>query len=132
MRFADDVVLFDFAGFSILGCTSTGAFAGLSPDKKETCSEALSSDAREIPSGVFSAEAMSVFSQGGFISSRDRTALPVTAYFHVTQRCNLRCIGCYSWNSLRNRSDDLATVDSLSILRKLSLIGVKKLDYFRR
>lgn len=127
MRFADDVVLFDFAGFSILGCTSTGAFVGLSPDEKEACSEALSSDARKIPSSVFSTEAMSVFSQGGFISSCDRTALPVTAYFHVTQRCNLRCIGCYSWNSLRNRSDDLATVDSLSILRKLGLIGVKNL-----
>lgn len=61
VRFADDVVLFDFAGFSILGCTSTGAFVGLSPDEKEACFEALSSDARKIPSSVFSTEAMSVF-----------------------------------------------------------------------
>lgn len=39
----------------------------------------------------------------------------VSAYLHITNYCNLHCIGCYSNDSQRNRSEDL----SLSQIKKI-------------
>lgn len=51
----------------------------------------------------------------------------MTAYIHVTNKCNLHCIGCYSDNEARNREDDLSTETMIRILNELRLAGVKNL-----
>lgn len=59
------------------------------------------------------------------ISSR----MPVTAYLHLTNRCNLHCIGCYSFDDRRNKCDDLSTEDILMAIDQLKEAGVQNLIF---
>lgn len=49
----------------------------------------------------------------------------ISAYLHITNRCNLRCIGCYSEDCTRNNSADLTIDQEKIILDKLKELGVK-------
>lgn len=49
-------------------------------------------------------------------------------YFHVTQRCNLRCTYCYNRENL-NKSDLLSTDDIKSTLTNLKMYGVKTIVF---
>lgn len=51
----------------------------------------------------------------------------MTAYIHVTDKCNLHCLGCYSDNMARNREIDLSSEDMKIILNELKNIGVENL-----
>lgn len=59
---------------------------------------------------------------GAGVSSRFQSA-----YIHVTQRCNLRCLYCYSRTSLRNEQPDPSKDDLLTAVSLLSSLGVKRL-----
>ena len=50
-----------------------------------------------------------------------------TAYIHVTNQCNLHCLGCYSDNAARNKEGDLSSKDMVNILEKLGSAGVENL-----
>ena len=50
-----------------------------------------------------------------------------TAYIHVTNKCNLHCLGCYSDNELRNKEDDLTSENMVNIIEELGKAGVKNL-----
>lgn len=50
-----------------------------------------------------------------------------TAYIHVTNKCNLHCLGCYSDNSARNKECDLSCNDMIRVLDELVLVGVENL-----
>lgn len=51
----------------------------------------------------------------------------ITAYVHVTNKCNLHCLGCYSDNISRNKEKDLSHKDMVNILTELGNIGVENL-----
>ena len=46
-----------------------------------------------------------------------------TAYLHITSKCNMNCIGCYSRKDSRNRSSDLTTNDLCKIIDNLASGG---------
>lgn len=48
-----------------------------------------------------------------------------TAYLHVTNICNLNCIGCYSFDKTRNCKDKLTLDDLKYILSELTQNGVE-------
>lgn len=50
-----------------------------------------------------------------------------SAYVHVTHRCNLHCIGCYSDNCDRNKREDLSLEKIQQILHMLSQNGLQVL-----
>ena len=50
-----------------------------------------------------------------------------SAYFHVTNRCNLNCIGCYSLSEDRDNAKDLPHKTIVAMLRKLKNAGVESL-----
>lgn len=54
---------------------------------------------------------------------------PITAYLHLTNKCNLHCIGCYSFDERRNRCDDLSTEEILNAIDQLSDVGVQNLVF---
>lgn len=51
----------------------------------------------------------------------------VSAYLHVTQRCNLQCRGCYSLDEKRNRLEDAPTEDVFRAIDQLAAVGVQRL-----
>ncbi|HHU6750022.1 TPA: radical SAM protein [Staphylococcus pseudintermedius] len=51
-----------------------------------------------------------------------------TVYFHVTQRCNLKCSYCYNKDNL-NKDDMLKTDTVKSIIDKLVKINVKHINF---
>lgn len=51
----------------------------------------------------------------------------LTAYYHVTNYCNLHCLGCYSDSIARNKKRDLSTESMLKILNELKTVGVQNL-----
>ncbi|MGM9952547.1 MAG: radical SAM protein [Intestinibaculum porci] len=50
-----------------------------------------------------------------------------TAYVHVTNMCNLHCIGCYSNNKSRNRDIDLSKQDMFKVIDQLKSININQL-----
>lgn len=50
-----------------------------------------------------------------------------TAYLHVTNKCNLHCLGCYSENDDRNKADDLNTDQFKHILSELKRVQLTNL-----
>lgn len=50
-----------------------------------------------------------------------------SAYVHVTNRCNLNCIGCYSRDDKRNKEADLSLEQIKSILKELANQGLQQL-----
>lgn len=57
---------------------------------------------------------------------KNRAAI-MTAYIHVTNKCNLHCLGCYSDNTARNKECDLSGKDMLRFLDELRSAGVENL-----
>lgn len=65
--------------------------------------------------------------RANFFGANDVTDIPLTIYFHVTQRCNLKCVGCYSVNDLRNHIADVpydVVCDGLSKLKNLPVESI--------
>lgn len=52
---------------------------------------------------------------------------PVSAYLHVTNRCNLHCLGCYSFDSKRNHAEDLSLGQLKCAVRRLKEVELKSL-----
>lgn len=65
-----------------------------------------------------------VLAECGFFDEADKVI--GQAYIHVTDRCNMDCIGCYSRTSLRNVRKDMDLDDIKNILNQL-----KKHNIFR-
>lgn len=59
----------------------------------------------------------------------ERATRPMSAYVHLTNKCNLHCIGCYSNNDRRNKCEDLSTEELKSGLDQLREVGVENLVF---
>ena len=127
MKLSDDVVLFEYAGFSILGNLATGAVIGLDIDELNACKNAIERNNRECCLGNLPSDLIDVMHQGRFFEDEKEATFSRSAYFHVTQRCNLDCVGCYSADSKRNASSDLSFPSVEMILDKLASLGVGSL-----
>ncbi|MEQ6354145.1 radical SAM protein [Lysinibacillus sp. M3] len=62
------------------------------------------------------------------LNKRDNNVGINVVYFHVTQRCNLKCSYCYNKNNL-NKQDLLTTNEVKEILFNLAEIGVKVINF---
>ena len=127
MKFSDSVVVFDYAKFPILGNLATGAVIGLDSAEERVCRDAFEAGSKELFTDDFSPEFCSALSEGKFFREEHDENLSRSAYLHVTQRCNLNCVGCYSANSKRNASPDLPLADIEVILTKLKGMNVDSL-----
>lgn len=127
MKFSDSVVVFDYAKFPILGNLATGAVIGLDSAEERVCRDAFEAGSKELFTDDFSPEFCSALSEGKFFREEHDGNLSRSVYLHVTQRCNLNCVGCYSVNSKRNASPDLPLADIEVILTKLKGLNVDSL-----
>ena len=61
-----------------------------------------------------------------FFDDKEENSKLNSAYVHITDNCNLHCIGCYSYIDNRNTSKDLSLEQICIIFDKLSKSGVRK------
>lgn len=119
-------VVCDIMGIHMIINTENGAVVGVDNDGLEQyqrLSEAT------MPT-LTDQELYQFLAENEFISDSPfdkKRATIMTAYIHVTNKCNLHCLGCYSDNEARNKEDDLSTEEMKRILDELRSVGVKNL-----
>lgn len=54
---------------------------------------------------------------------------PISAYIHLTNKCNLHCVGCYSLDEKRNKYKDMTTEEIKQAIFQLRDVGVENLVF---
>lgn len=127
MKFIKDVVSFDFAGIPLVGNMQTGYVIGLTAEGAQVCARMLEEDVPEEDVAVVDRALLEHLRLGGFFEEAPEQGSVSAAYFHVTQRCNLACVGCYSLDEQRNALDDAPFEDVARAIDQLAHAGVSSL-----
>lgn len=127
MRFGDQVVAFEFAGFPMIGNLNTGYAIGLTAEGAAVCARLLQEDATEAEIVVVDEALFQHLVRGGFFINEAPVDAVLSAYLHVTQRCNLNCVGCYSLDDQRNQLPDAPLDHIKHALEELSKAGLATL-----
>lgn len=127
MRFTEEVVLFDFAGIPMVGCLDTGYAIGLTEQGAAVCARMLEEDVPEDDVAAVDPALLEHLTRGGFFQRAVAEPRVVSAYLHVTQRCNLTCAGCYSLDEHRNRLADASLSDMKRAVEGLAAAGLSQL-----
>ena len=96
MQFVDEVVLFDFADIPMVGSLDTGYAIGLTGEGAAVCERLQKEDVPEEDIAAVDPALLEHLIKGGFFETAKKDRRVLSAYLHVTQRCNLHCAGCYS------------------------------------
>ncbi len=129
MKLSDRTVLFDFHGIPILGSRTTGSVIGLSPAGLDLCRRMAQADVEPAEVQAVDANLAAALQQGGFLEGAGQAPEGArSAYVHVTQRCNLRCLGCYSDGESRNNLADPSADDLARGFRRLAAWGVRSIN----
>lgn len=121
-KFNDYVRYFKCCGIGLIGDFSTGAIIGLDEEGSKFI-ENFINDCTTVPATEKEKEILQQLKISGFFEKKDM-ALNV-AYFHVTSKCNLKCIGCYSDEENRNEKKDLSTSQCYKIIDNLKHANVR-------
>ena len=127
MKFGNQIVMFDFEGIPMVGNLNTGYAIGLTPEGKDMCSRLLTED---VPPADIAAVDEALFQHlglGGFFGYKKPDDSLKSAYLHVTQRCNLQCVGCYSLDEDRNSLADATTEQITHAIAQLGAAGIEQL-----
>ena len=127
MKFHEAVTLFDFEGIPLIGNYDTGYVIGLTQEAEKLCRKALVRDVDDSEFARTDPLILKHLFKGGFFSRGKTVEAIETVYFHVTQRCNLSCRGCYSDNENRNKLKDPPFEFVCEGMKRLSDFGVKQL-----
>ena len=127
MRFGDQVVAFEFAGFPMIGNLNTGYAIGLTGEGAAVCARLLQEDVAEAEVVAVDEALFQHLVRGGFFANEAPADAVVSAYLHVTQRCNLNCVGCYSLDNQRNQLADASLDHIKHALDELSEAGLTTL-----
>lgn len=128
MKLSDRTVLFHYHGIPILGSKLTGNVIGLSPDGLDLCRKMALADIDRDDVASIDPALASALEQGGFLEGAAAMEAVKSAYVHVTQRCNLRCLGCYSDGPDRNRLGDPTVNDLARAFGILAEWGVRSIN----
>ncbi|WP_080799700.1 radical SAM/SPASM domain-containing protein [Arabiibacter massiliensis] len=127
MKFAEDVVSFDFAGIPMVGSMATGYAIGLTEEGAAVCARLHVEDVDEREVAAVDPALLEHLTKGGFFSEAPDDRRVMSAYLHVTQRCNLDCAGCYSLDAQRNALADASLADMARAVDELASAGVSNL-----
>ena len=127
MRFGDQAVMFDFEGIPMIGNLNTGYAIGLTAEGRDICQRLMHED---VPPAEIVAVDEALFQHlgiGGFFGYKKPDDSLKSAYVHITQRCNLQCVGCYSLDDDRNRLADAPTEKINHAISQLASAGVEQI-----
>lgn len=129
MRLGSHIVRFDLRGIPVVGNTITGALVGLTPEGATLCDAMLERDVAGEDIPVECEELVSYLAAHGFEEDTGASEAPClsSAYLHVSNTCNLSCVGCYSADCNRNRAADPSLDDLCHAIDALACLGVTRL-----
>ncbi|MEJ8303374.1 radical SAM/SPASM domain-containing protein [Saccharibacillus sacchari] len=123
-HFHSKVKPFMIEGISMIGNLLNGSIIGLDEEGNRFVQRILEAEPIEkeylSPSEQELLDCMSI---NGFFNPDE--ASPKAAYVHLTDRCNLHCVGCYSFIDERNQQNVLSLEEVCEILSKLKEAGVE-------
>ncbi len=119
----DRTYIFNVKGVNIIGNGDTGAIIGLD-DRGLNFINRLKNG--KLDESILNDEEKQIMGALHEFSYFTRTPSTLdTAYLHVTDRCNLSCVGCYSFIENRNLQKDLSTAELMNIIDQLADCGVR-------
>lgn len=129
MRLGSHIVRFDMRGIPVVGNTITGALVGLTPEGAALCDAMLERDVAGEDIPVECEELVSYLTVHGFEegAGASETYCLSSAYLHVSNTCNLSCVGCYSADCNRNRAADSSLENLCHAITVLAQLGVTRL-----
>lgn len=127
MKFGDQVVRFEFATIPMVGNFNNGYAIGLTDEGAAICDRLLEEELdkeaiQEVDENLFNH-----LNQAGFFDVSSQPLGLQGAYLHVTQRCNLECVGCYSYDDARKDAVDAPLSSIKRALDELARGGVTTL-----
>ena len=137
MRLSSSCVRFSLGEIPVVGNVETGAIVGLTAEGAQLCDAMRERDVpiQDVPDSC--SDLIGYLRSAGFVgeASDGRRVDAVThgphrissAYLHVTNCCNLSCVGCYSRDDARNRAADPSCDELCHALDLLAALGVKRL-----
>lgn len=127
MHFGSQVVLFDFSGIPMVGNLDNGFVVGLTPEGAALCKRMHEGEVSEEEARSCDEPLYECLAANGFFSEPTTGPILEVAYLHVTQRCNLACVGCYSLDEYRNTLADAPTEAMLHAIDELARAGCLRL-----
>lgn len=127
MRLGSHVVLFDFSGIPMVGNLDNGFTIGLTENGASLCKRLSNNDLPESEARPYDTALYDCLKENGFFNELTKTKRLKSAYIHVTQRCNLNCVGCYSLDASRNVLDDASTEQMKHAIEELASLGCRTL-----
>lgn len=126
MKFSKDVRLFNINTIPVIGNFENGSLIGLTTEGYEFCKR-IQIDGIEkqlVPKDML--ELFNALFEGHFFEgSKTEEDHTMSAYLHITQRCNLHCVGCYSLDENRNCLEDPSLDKIKRTLHQLADNGCK-------
>jgi MoaA/NifB/PqqE/SkfB family radical SAM enzyme len=119
-------VICNIKGLDMIINTENGAVVGVDRDNLQSYKKLIN---EELPISL-DKELYDFLIENEFVSNQplEKKEIEIpTAYLHVTNRCNLHCLGCYSDNDSRNIDSDLEFKDMIKVLNELERVGIKNL-----
>ena len=127
-KFRESIKYFRCQGIEMIGDTESGIIIGLSADGAKLVDSIMRTHTDSIQN--ISPEQQKLLEEmenSGFFGMGASESPCLAAYFHVTSKCNLNCIGCYSYEENRNMTNDLPLPSVKKILTNIKNAGISHL-----
>lgn len=109
IKFGDNIKIFQVKGVTIIGNINNGMVIGLDDRGQELIKAIQTSDKEKIK--ILSKRENELYAtliSNGFINDKryEKDGID-TVYLHINSRCNLHCLGCYSYIENRNEKEEI-------------------------
>ena len=127
MKISKNAVLFDIEGIPVIGNFDNGSLIGLTPEGAAFCRQIMAGGIDEAAVPPCHRELFEALKSSHYLddSSLPKPRHTMSAYVHLTQRCNLHCVGCYSLDCNRNCLADPSLDNVKRALDQLARNGCK-------
>lgn len=125
--FGSQVDMTRLCGVTVIGNTDNGCIVGLTEVAARACEAVLGGMADAQLVKETDAELYGHLKDRDFFAASENSRGLRAAYLHVTQRCNLGCVGCYSRDAGRNALPDPELSSLMHVVEELSAAGIFQL-----
>ena len=126
MYFNKSTVMFYINSVPVIGNLISGGIIGLTEQGRLFCEDIMNNGVEITEVKPENRELFEALIGAGYFKNSDENKV-LSAYLHVTQRCNLHCIGCYSLDNNRNKLKDPEEGDVRRAILQLSKHGCEML-----
>ncbi|MBU3110231.1 radical SAM/SPASM domain-containing protein [Clostridium lacusfryxellense] len=125
-NFHENILQFEVDGIHMIGNSATGVFLGLDEQGRHLVSKIIEkSDSIDISQN--DEDLINAMHRNSFFKKEENVPPYISsAYVHVTDKCNLHCVGCYSYVDDRNIKIDLTFEELCEIFDKLNEVNIKQ------